>query len=101
MQAPSPQERGKAAGRTQVLALPFSNSGPLIILKATWPGGRWWLRYRGAQQVNNIPALCREHASWGRQGQSLRIASPPFLELSTPALKRKHIQHTTEVIWRL
>lgn len=57
-----PTGKGKAAGRAQVLALSFSNAEHLIVLKATWPGGMWWLKCCAAGQVNDTPALNGRHA---------------------------------------
>lgn len=65
---------GKAAGRTQVLALPFSNSGHLIIL-ACW---------NAVAQMSGSPAgehTCSAQGTrpLGRQGHC--HWAPPSLEL--------------------
>lgn len=69
---PHPLEKGE----TQSLASPFSNSEHLIILKAIWPGGMWWLSCLGAGQ--------EEVGRWWGERQDTRSGHLPRGMPSSP-----------------
>ena len=96
---PPPKEREQAAGRTQVLALPFPNSEHVIILKDThilpWPGRMRWLRCWGVWQVNSTRLHAGDTPSRGDGATVICNPPPPpsWSSASPPSQKETHPEH--------